>query len=94
MSLPCGQAHANLNRIKICRVGVPRNIINWISHINENHKSVAGTAGTKIVSVCAGGGDTEVTGHYHLYLSRLNVVELVLASVEEVFNDDSKVLNI
>ena len=55
-------------------------------------KSVAGTAGTKIVSVCAGGGGTKVTGHYHLYLSRSNVVELVLASVEELVNDGPKVL--
>jgi hypothetical protein len=55
-------------------------------------KSVAGTAGTKIVSVCAGGGGTEVTGHYHLYLSRSNVIELVLASVEELVNGGPKVL--
>jgi hypothetical protein len=37
MSLPCGDAPANLIKTKICRVGVPRNVIthekwavNWL----------------------------------------------------------------
>ena len=29
MSLPCGDALANLIKTKICRVGVPRNVINY-----------------------------------------------------------------
>jgi hypothetical protein len=29
MSLPCGDAAANLIKTKMCRVGVPRNVINY-----------------------------------------------------------------
>jgi hypothetical protein len=36
MSLPCGDAPANLIKTKICMVGVPRKVINYANKFEVN----------------------------------------------------------